>query len=361
MRAAIGRMRVDIPGGMWAPKVSGEFQEGDPVTTAFFVEGKVEIKELAGHLKLFFTDVKLVKRKLFLTNKEKEDITKKYMAESAEQDKKSLEEGKEPLEDAARAERDEAAIAERHKSAEAAKVAPVPSRLYVYLTRRKPKTRMNDAHTNGSKIHLTQHLEGLFGKEETLGTFAVSLKDIPDALGYLGLVVLKLPADAPKTNEPVIYGLVKLQSARSVKIKTSSALHLTEISESLFKVLSELDSAGATKGGARSAEDSIKPLHYYHSLATRAWASMQKAPDEEVEIDVLARMLDKMNIFLVDAQVKRLFKAVDVDGSGEMGMSEFENFVMGYDILGAAGADLAALDVYETLKCYPDDCTKVCS
>ena len=43
----------------------------------------------------------------------------------------------------------------------------------------------------------------------------------------------------------------------------------------------------------------------------------------------------------------RIFKAVDVDGSGEMGLSEFENFLMAFDVLGQAGADLAALDIYE--------------
>src|SRR5205085_1294771 len=44
------------------PKLQGEFEEGDPSSGRFFVEGKVEVKELSGHLKLFFTDIKLTER-----------------------------------------------------------------------------------------------------------------------------------------------------------------------------------------------------------------------------------------------------------------------------------------------------------
>ena len=344
--------RVDIPGGVWAPKVSGMFEEGDPASTHFFVTGKVDIKELAGHLKLFFEDVKIVKRKMLLTDKEKEELKAKYLTESAETDKKGLEEGTilEALSPEALKARDDAAIEEILKEAQAKKDIPIPSRLHVYLTRRKPKTKMSDAHKNGSRVHLRGDTDGLFGKPETIGTFAVPLKDIPDVLGYLGLVILKLPQDAPKTNDPVIYGLAKLQSARSVKVKTSSALHLTEISESLFKILAAAEPGAKTT----SAEDSCKPLHYYSTMASKAWLSLQVPFDEEIEFETLAKMLDNVNVFLVDAQIRRLFHAVDVDGSGEMGMLEFENFLMAYDIIGSASADLSALDIYETLKFYPD-------
>jgi len=345
---------VDLPGGVWAPKVGGVFEEGDPSSTHFYVTGKVDIKELAGHLKLFFEDVKIVKRKLLLSEKEKDELKSKYLAESEEADKKSLEDGTvlEALTEEAKKVRDDAAIAQIWKDAQAKKDIPIPSRLQVFLTRRKPKTKMSDAHKNGSRVHLTGDLEGLFGKPETLGTFQVPLKDIPDVLGYLGLVVLKLPQDAPKTNDPVIYGFAKLQSARSAKIKTSSALHLTETSEALFKILAEAEAGPGAK--AKEADESCKPLHYYSTMASKAWLSLQMPFDEEIDFDTLAKMLDNVNVFLVDAQVRRLCNAVDVDGSGEIGMLEFENFLMAFDIMGAAGADLSALDIYETLKFYPD-------
>ena len=48
-------------------------------------------------------------------------------------------------------------------------------------------------------------------------------------------------------------------------------------------------------------------------------------------------MLDNVDIFLCEAQAKRIFLAVDMDGSGEVGASEFENFLMAFDVLGHAG------------------------
>jgi hypothetical protein len=35
---------------------------------------------------------------------------------------------------------------------------------------------------------------------------AIALKDVPDILTYAGAVVIKLPTDPPKTDDPVIYG-----------------------------------------------------------------------------------------------------------------------------------------------------------
>lgn len=350
----IAPKRLEIKGGMWTPKVGGEFQEGDPSTTGYYIQGKAEIKELAGYLKLFCTDVKLVRRKLLLSEREKSTLKATYLAEMEVKDKETLENGEEPLSAKAQFERDEAALEKIWKEAEQKKEIPLPSRLHLYLTRRKPKTKMTDVHRNGSRVHLSGHIEGLFGQEGTIGTFDSPLKDIPDALGYLGIAVIKKPEDHPKTNDPIIFGFVKLQSARALKIKTSSALHLTELQESLHKVLA----AAEAKTKTMSAEDNIKPLHYYSTMANKAWNSLQVPSDEEIHFETLARMLDNINVFLVDAQVMRLSRAVDMDGSGLMGMMEFENFLMAYDIIGSAGVDLAPLDIYETLKYYPDQSSK---
>ena len=86
-----------------------------------------------------------------------------------------------------------------------------------------------------------------------------------------------------------------------------------------------------------------------------AWNADHVDPADEVEFSQFMKMLDKVDIFLCEAQAMRIFKAVDVDGSGEMGLSEFENFLMAFDVLGQAGADLAALDIYESLKMVPSE------
>jgi hypothetical protein len=44
---------------------------------------------------------------------------------------------------------------------------------------------------------------------------------------------------------------------------------------------------------------------------------------------------------------------VDLGHDAQMGMSEFENFLIANDILGSAGLDLAVLDVFDSLKSLP--------
>eukprot|EP00605_Chrysophyceae_sp_TOSAG23-4_P000007 GSChrysophyteH1.ASY1.ANO1.7.1 assembled CDS len=107
--------------------------------------------------------------------------------------------------------------------------------------------------------------------------------------------------------------------------------------------------AGSDKP-VKKASDEIKATHYYTKKAIDAWAQFHMPLDEEVEFPMFMKMLDSVNIFLCEAQAWRIFKAVDIDGSGEVGASEFENFLMAFDVLGHAGADLACLDIFESLK-----------
>ena len=87
--------------------------------------------------------------------------------------------------------------------------------------------------------YVTDTPENLFGiKGQTTGNFQASLKQLStDCLSFLGLVLVKVPTDEPKTKEPVVYGFVKLESSRAVRIKTGASLHLSEIAESLAEVL----------------------------------------------------------------------------------------------------------------------------
>jgi hypothetical protein len=199
------------------------------------------------------------------------------------------------------------------------------------------------------------------------------LKDVPDALEYLGLVgtyvgwnvkvapaelhvlfviVLKLPLDPPKTDEPVVYGFAKLQSARSIKIKTRQAIGMGDLVDELSKVMEAQEQENKKK--TKKVSDQIKPLHHYRELANSAWAAFQKQPDEEVNFETLVKMIDFCNIFLVKVQAQRIFKAVDVKGQGLIGQSEFENFLMAYDVLAQASDDILLLDTYDSLKMTSD-------
>ena len=80
---------------------------------------------------------------------------------------------------------------------------------------------------------------------------------------------------------------------------------------------------------------------------------MDKEQGEEVDFETFKKMLFSSEIFLIDSQAKRSFDVVDMNQSGTLGMSEYENFLMAQDILGPASIDLMLLDVYDTLKQTP--------
>jgi hypothetical protein len=213
--------RVDAPGGLWTPKIGGTFQEGDPSLTSFFIEGRADMKELAGHLRIYFQDVTFLQRKRALPDADRERIVNTYFEgiKNAKLRREALgqevsdSEDEEDAEYVLKKKQTHDAELEVLFAAEQNKEIPLP-RLAVYLSKKKPKTRMTDIHKIGSRVLLHTNDLGLFGREGTLGNFEASLKDVPDALEYLGLVVVKLPNDDPKTETPTVFGFVKLQSAR---------------------------------------------------------------------------------------------------------------------------------------------------
>ena len=98
----------------------------------------------------------------------------------------------------------------------------------------------------------------------------------------------------------------------------------------------------------------LQNVLFCRTLANNAWAAFNIPQDEEVTFPTFLKMLDMINIFMVDTQAKRIFDAVDLDKSGEMGMLEFENFMMAYDVIGNE-TDLIILDIYDTFKVEPSD------
>lgn len=110
-----------------------------------------------------------------------------------------------------------------------AKVATSPQFL-LYLSEKKPKSRMPNIHKEGVRLGVNRSPAGAFAaNEHSTGNFEVVLKDIPDILHYQGLVVLKLPTEEPKTDEPQIIGILKLELARSNKIHSMAGLGLNHL------------------------------------------------------------------------------------------------------------------------------------
>jgi Leucine-rich repeat (LRR) protein len=367
MHPVVFTSRVYEPGGLWTPKIGGVFVEGDPASSSYYVEGKVDIREMADHLKVFFEDIKIVKRKIVLLERQREEITAKYMEKVSQfkQQRRNMGQEVSDSED----EDEDVKLAKKSKrdnelqalfTEEENKEIPLP-RLFVYMCKKKPRARMTDIHKSGSRVHIYSRSDGLFGREGTLNHFEASLKDVPDALEYLGIVVVKLPGDPPKTEEPVVYGFAKLQSARSIKIKTRQAIGIGDLVDELSKILEaqqqqyDLEhSKDKGKPKVKKVSDYIKPLHHYREIANQAWAAFQKQQDDTVDNATFLQMIDFSNIFLVNVQAQRIFQAVDVSKQGRLGISEFENFLMAYDVLSQASGDILLLDTYDSLKQVAD-------
>ena len=329
--------RAEILGGLWTPKVNGSFEDGDPLRTTYYISGSAEIKELNGCLKLFFQDVRIGFRKSLKAEEQNEPEKKGEEEDDDDDDDDSTSKlkGKKPPEKHVPAPQDEI------------------SSMYLYMSKKTPKARMVDIHKIGTKIHLTKYNGmGLFGREGTYGTFEVSLKNIPDVLLYKGLVVVKLPDDKPRTEEPVVYGFIKFMSARAMKIESMNELHFVEINDILSKAIDRKAMLAGDTSNRLKVADRVKGLTTYRKAVQRCWVSLDKRDDDEITFQETMRLLRQLDIFLVDAQARRIFEAVDIEGDRELGQTEFMNLLIAYDILGQT-ADIDMLDIFDSLKMVP--------
>ena len=266
--------RAAIPGGLWTSKLFGDFEEGDPGKTKFYFLGRVDVKLCAGNLRLFFSDVTTIRRS-----------NKSGTAEDDEKDRYSL-------------------VSHRRK-----KEKEIP-KLRIFLTKKKPKSRMIDIHTTGTRVNIHNNDQGSFGITGTLGSFDIGLKDIPDVLESKGLVIVKLPADLPVTDEPVIYGIVKFQSSRALRARTNAALKFTDIENMVLKktikgkdgadrpsnqpkvdnqstkpadtTKEEVDGNGEVVKVKINASGAIKSIEIYRKSSVKVWQAFEKDDHEKV-------------------------------------------------------------------------------
>jgi Leucine-rich repeat (LRR) protein len=331
--------RANIAGGLWTPKVMGEFEEGDPNKSDLYLSGLAEIKELNGSLKLFFSETRINIRKLTPPEGDKIDelinLETVSLAESmiSAPESRSVS-NKDPLADLF-----------------------IPD-MYLYFTRKVPKMRMVDVHQVGTRIPLNKYNPaGVFGKGGTIGTFEVSLNKVPDVLQYRGLVIIKVPSDKPVTEEPVIFGFIKFETMRAQKFVTATELHLTEINDILSKAIDQKALSTGDDSLRRKVTDRVKSISTYRKAVKRAWIFLNLRDDEEVSFDQALSLMTYLDIFLVHSQAKRIFEVVDVDGSHMLGQSEFTNFLIAYDILGQT-MEIELLDIFDSLKMVPTNDTE---
>ena len=147
------------------------------------------------------------------------------------------------------------------------------------------------------------------------------------------IVIVKLPQDAPRTDEPIVYSFIRLQPATLVTIRSATLLHLKDASEIIDGLLNNTTSFTQLIT-VESVMASMKSLSYYRKTAKHIWGAFDKQPDEMVDFPTILRMLDRLDMFLLEAQAARFMKAVDLRKLGSIGVSEFENILIAYHVLG---------------------------
>ena len=352
--------RADMKGGLWAPRAFGEFEEGSD-DTDFYISGNAEIKELQGSMKLFFYNVKIMLRKS--PEDKLHDKASDPAMENDNDNRANESTGENKSDDEANDTVDnnneennqnnfEVKVNQKKEiKEEVVYDNPDITFLHLFFTKKNPKTRMVDIHKRGTKIYLNRYNpEGHFGKKGTLNDFEVSLKSIPDVLIYRGLVVVKLPGDYPVSEDPVVYGFIKLQSAKSLSINTVNEMHFSEINDVISRATGGQNTI-AEDGSVQKKKNSdrVKPLRFYRKIVKKAWLHFNLRDGDEVNLKMLMKILEYLNIFLLDIQAQRILEAVDIEGDRELGMSEMVNFLMAYDLLGPT-ANIDCLDIYDTLK-----------
>ena len=175
-----------MPGGSWTNKLGGEFQDGDASTT-FFFEGRADIKELGGHLRIFFKDIAVIKRPMEVPEARKAEMLENYRKERKEKRRQAYgpdADSSSDEEEDAKKEREEREI---NMLIQEEKEKPVVMpKICIYLTTKKPKTRMVDAHKTGCKVFIGTNVEVPFGKVGEIKSYEAPLRDISDISGFQG-------------------------------------------------------------------------------------------------------------------------------------------------------------------------------
>jgi hypothetical protein len=353
--------RAELKGGLWTPRAMGEFEEG-AADSEFYISGSAEIKELQGQLKLFFHDVKVMHRRAPVEEDVDDDKAKAKNEDEKNQDGEDTAANKETGEgDDGNDQPDDSddekkkdtnvnvSVYEEKKQVEEVILDnPDITCLHLYFSKKNPKTRMVDVHKRGTKVYLNRYNpDGYFGKRGTLNDFEVSLKSIPDVLLFRGLVVVKLPGDRPVTEDPVVYGFIKIQSAKSLTVNTANEMNFAEITDIISKASEGV--GGRDDAQKKKSSDRVKPLAHYRKNVKKAWLHFNLQDGDEANLKKVMQILQFLNIFLLDIQAQRILEAVDIEGDRELGMSEMVNFLMAYDLLGPT-ANIDCLDIFDTLK-----------
>lgn len=126
----------------------------------------------------------------------------------------------------------------------------------------------------------------------------------------------------------MVYGYVRFATAQTQRLRSIEFLQLSEMINVMNRALRGVDEARpATPPGQKSQKsslsasmkappakfgDNVRSVSYYRKQVERAWAKFELGEDDEVPFETALKMLDFLNVFIVDVQAERIFNTVDL-------------------------------------------------
>ena len=158
----------------------------------------------------------------------------------------------------------------------AQKSAAARIKLRLYMSKKKPKSRMADIEETGHPVNCADSKDGFFdllvGKGANPTTFDVAMRDVPDIASYAGCVIVKPKAEPPMTDEPIVFGYARFGSGGKELIGTDNALNMADDKSKLAKL---------AKAG-KSAMPGLQSIGFYSRLAKSAWQLLELTEEDEV-------------------------------------------------------------------------------
>ncbi|CAM9407626.1 unnamed protein product [Scytosiphon promiscuus] len=292
----LSKERADEPGGLWATKQYGDLKEGDRLRAADYVTGSVEVRQLRSVYKLSFTDIVRV-------NRFKPVGVQEVGAGSDEGSDGSV-----------------AAL----KRAEREQNASV--RLYVFLTKKKAKTRMTDLEETAFLLRMDVGKEGCICFGKSFGDFDQGMLQVPNPTGYKGIVIAKRKADEPATDEPIVYAYARIVQRRRPVAASEVVLGLAEDKDRVTRYTKAAPSV-------KSDDELLKGVRKYARTARKAWEAMSIPEDQNIDFEGFKQAFDELNLVILEGKALRLFQTCDLGGTGTIGISELEVALMIHDVV----------------------------
>ncbi|KAG5181929.1 hypothetical protein JKP88DRAFT_245855 [Tribonema minus] len=196
-------------------------------------------------------------------------------------------------------------------------------KLYCYLTKKKPKARMADLEETGFLLLMDSSSDGSICQAPAYGSFDQSLLHVPSASEYCGAVIVKRAQDAPVTEEPVVLGFARLLQQRRPLVAAAAALGMQDDKDRVQRFdATKTDTAPATK---KSDKELMRDVKMYARTSKMAWQALcVQVHFSHNSHMYLIQGLDQLNIVVLESRALRLFQQCDLQGTGRIGLTEFE-------------------------------------